>query len=277
MGAVAGPAPAGSVSLQMVGDNGPVFVRHRVPGRFDVGLYAQCQSSPHLMLPYFEITRGDPEGPNTLFAFRNNYRGDEHGGYKSWVWKTYDEYGRGSGGYGYRAPFRHVQSVNLGDELANSDLTRGFVLIYTSNWSNSGILDDGTGALSGDFFLVDRRRGLASGGALIRHPADACTNWTTRFLNRGALQGNTRILVHGYNAGFTAQVYDPSGRLIRSYTHRKPGRWIDAVDIRAILGGSATPASGSLRIYLQGRGYVFVEHRAAGKYAIGVKGNCVDP
>jgi len=257
-------------------DSGPVQVRHRAAGRFEVGLPANCKSSPKLILPYFETTPDDPLGPNTFFAVRNNWST------KDWAYALYDEWGSRRLTSSRRAPHREVVTVNLGEKIAGlrnqsvrQSLSRGFVEIYTSNPNNSNPLEDGTGALAGDFFLVDSRNDFASGGILPRRAEDACSVWTTRFLNGGPFSGGTRLLVHAYHATFFADVYDEAGRYVKTILHQGRYRYVASVDLATLIG--PTPQFGSLRITMPIAGHLFVEHRASGKYAVGLPANCLTP
>jgi hypothetical protein len=257
--------PSGTLVLDGAG---PMYVRRGSGAGDDVGHHGNCAASGNVVLPFFEIARNDPEGKNTLVSVINH--SDRDSGLSLYL---YDEFGQRfllatPPHPGFLRPHA-VWTLDLRRDLVSSTVPRGWAAFVDPS---SGFHSP---ALSGDFTLVEPRTGLTSAGELFNKVAD-CSQWSTRFLNGGPFSGGTRLLVRAPNAAMNVEVFDETGRKVKTFSYAHLYRVVDSFDMKVALG--ATPMFGSLRItFPGGRGHLFVEHRAEGQYAVGLPANCLNP
>lgn len=155
-------------------------------------------SAAPLIVPFFEVDRGNPSGATTLFAVRN-----ETDATADIVYKYLSAGGAVLREEPSSLASHATRTVNLRDvQLPGTGLLTGFVQIEPT----------AGGTFSGDFVLFDPSRD-AAGGALVdtnrdrRSPAQLCQLWDVRFLQgepSGAstefffyIQSNTGAMVKG--------------------------------------------------------------------------------
>lgn len=228
-------------------------------------------SAQNLIAPYFAVEVGNPFGLTTLVALRND--GTEaadvlvtvRGGRPEEVITA----------FGYHLAPNQVRTFNLRDVVpasaAGADgMVTGWIVAQATH----------PALLSGDFFLVTPDQDFATGFELLDADAAYCRTWSTRFLNGGAFSGGTIYHVFApvprAPGLFTATVYAEDGTELGETSIGSGNR---SFSIPASVLVPEGRAFGSLTLeFADGLdGIILAEHRASGRYAVGVTANCIDP
>ena len=231
-------------------------------------------SSRNLIAPYFAVESGNPYGLTTLVAIRND------GGETANVLVTV----RGGSpegvitSFGYTLAPNQVRTFNLRDVVpASAAGADGMV----HGWVVAQALEPAL--LSGDFFLVTPDEDFATGFELLDADTAYCRKWSTRFMNGGAFSGGTVYHVFAPFAGgsggpevFTATAYTEDGTALGT------SRVDSARQSFSVAASTLVPPGnefGSMTIeFADGTdGVVLAEHRASGRFAVGMTANCIDP
>lgn len=293
----------GSVNIEFLeGTDGIVLAEHTAFDRYAVGVTANCLDPGSMggasraswleprvttvgyrgQVPAYAVEDGDPNGLTTLVAVRNETGSDL-------------EVSMVAGGGGvvslnrdYGLDAHEVKTVNLRDVLAGTvdpDGYRrgGLAVDVPDRFGSEDLFPE---SWSGDFFHVDPGENYATGGNLggNRHAESFdCPVVTTRFLNGGGFTGGTVVSAYVGRANgddpedeptVVGTVYDEPGAEVGTFELKMPSGShslrFDAEDVVP-----AGVAFGSLRLEFQRtRASVFTEHRASGRFSVGVPGTC---
>jgi hypothetical protein len=169
---------------------GNVFAVYKV-GNLAVAVPGFCRdgdrsSTAPLIVPFFEVDRGNLSGATTLFAVRNETDDTAHINYK---YLSADGTPLCPEEKSLPLAAHATRTVNLRDVLTGKGPVTGFVQI-----------EHPPGAFSGDFALFDPSRD-AAGGALVdtdtgRSPAQLCRLWDTRFLQGEPPEVSTEFIFY---------------------------------------------------------------------------------
>lgn len=189
----------------------------------------------------------------------------------------------------YELAPRQVATRNLRDvpELVpDADgFARGLVVFLATD-----SVGNGPGIVTGDVFRVEPGEDFASGGLLpslgVDGDLDLCECWQTRYFAGGPFSGGTRIafLADAPQGPSCAtdpptvfgRVYDEAGAFLGDF-EICAGIHAFEVPVELLLPPGAPPF-GALEIeFSLTVGRVAVEHRAAGRYSVGLDGTCTDP
>ena len=231
-------------------------------------------SAQNLIAPYFAVEVGNPNGLTTLVAIRND--GTEEANVLVTV-----RGGRPEGlitAFAYTLVPNQVRTFNLRDVVPASAADAGGVV---SGWITAQAT--GPALLSGDVFLVTPDEDYATGFELLDADAAYCRKWSSRFLNGGAFSGGTIYHVFAAVPGTPG-----SGDTFTSTAFAEDGTEVGEVGVHRTYRSFSVPATdlvpagrafGSITFELaEGTdGIILTEHRASGRYAVGVTANCIDP
>ncbi|RMH21686.1 MAG: hypothetical protein D6696_05220 [Acidobacteria bacterium] len=226
-----------------------------------------------LVLPYFAVDAGDPQGETTLFAVRNN------GSSPVTVRFTYFAAGGGDAAVVEErqiAPHA-VRTVNLraveGLPVDDRGLAEGFVVAQALGAAA------GAGVLSGDFFRLDPAQAAANGGSLRPALDTSCRRWSHRFLSGGPFTGSTRIAFLALDRPATGpavagNVYNEAGDLVAvvSVTADQDAFEISDADLELPV------KFGSIDWVFQGQGHgaVSATFSASGLFSVGAEAACTE-
>lgn len=246
------------------------------PSRSDglVPLAAALEPSPGPWVVPFVVETGNPFGTTTLLSVRNE---NEVPGAVDVLVEFYDDTLTQFHSTMLSLAPNQLQSFNLRDQpgLPATGLHRGFVRITPS----PGEL------VSTDYFLVTPGEDFASGGLGIDYTVEKCQRWKVRVLEGGPFSGGTTLLFlidgpHGADPGdtpsVTGDVYNEAGGFINSFTIRTDA-WVLEVDAADLI----LPANlfGAIELSINSTldgGWVRAEHKAEGRYSVGLHGVCRD-
>jgi len=231
-------------------------------------------SAQNLIAPYFAVEVGNPNGLTTLVAIRND--GTEEANVLVTV-----RGGRPEGlitAFAYTLVPNQVRTFNLRDVVPASAADAGGVV---SGWITAQAT--GPALLSGDVFLVTPDEDYATGFELLDADAAYCRKWSSRFLNGGAFSGGTIYHVFAAVPGTPG-----SGDTFTSTAFAEDGTEVGEVGVHRTYRSFSVPATdlvpagrafGSITFEVAegADGIILTEHRASGRYAVGVTANCIDP
>lgn len=232
------------------------------------GVFAEA-----LLVPYFLVDRSEPFGTTTLYAVRNLTGGP--------VSADVEYFTLGGASQGTETlnlgPFdTHTRNLRDVPGLATSPdgYARGFVEIVTAG------NPDMTPVLAGDYFQVDVGENLATGEKLVRE-IELCDHASIRFLEFPLAGSGTRLSVwipnpRGVGGGappsFTVQAYDEDGHPVGGVTSVFSSLHAMKIDATAFTALDF----GTLRFDFSnsGRGTVYAESSAQGRFSVGVSSQC---
>ncbi|MCP4664172.1 MAG: hypothetical protein GY856_52985, partial [bacterium] len=198
----------------------------RASERFSVAVPAFCKEpggadgqrpEPHLVLPYFELDRGDP-GVTTYFSVRN---GTERG--VDVKYEYFDAAGQPFGEPEIEYLAAHAaRTVDICEVevVPATDRQTGYVGITAVDPETSASLPDGP-ILHGEYFRVDLVDNIAGGEVLLdTRPSlsspELCRLWNVRFFNGGGFEGKSDFIFYvpentGEAVTVAGRVYDEAG------------------------------------------------------------------
>lgn len=228
-----------------------------------------------LILPYFEVETGNPNGTNTLIAVRNLTDGPVEADLEYF----------GPGGSSLRTDGLSLGSYetetvalrNLGFTPSPSDgRARGFAQARTAARA------DGPPVLGGDFLIVDTGNDFATGNQLVRQ-SDLCSEASVRFLDFGS---GTRLLFYVTQPRGTDTANDPPTFSLQAYRESgEPfGGQVDVYTSDRVVGFRAEELTGFFGTLRFGHfrvdfsnslgGTVYAEYSAENRFSVGVVAQC---
>lgn len=225
----------------------------------------------------FVVELDSPVGTTTLLAVRN----DDVAVPADVVVEFLDHVSTGFHAVGLTLGPRQIQTFNLRDQpnLPTGPGTVVYGLVRVT--ADPGQL------VSVDSFRVDPANDFASGGLAPDFSTDECAEWKGRILLGGGFDGGTALtfVIDGPRGSdtsihpptITGNVYDEGGTLVNGFSI-----WTDAYVLEMDADMLVTPEelSGSFELLIDGEdggGHVTIEHRADGRYAVGLPGVCLAP
>jgi hypothetical protein len=241
-------------------------------------------TSDVLLVPYYESDRRNPSGIDTLFAVHN-----ETGEslpirilYLTRAGATQQKVQEITLGP------RATETINLRDvpglEVDSDGVARGLVILGVVGPAHKAT----SNLLSGDYFHLDPRTGVSTGGNLANLSLDdpgneLCSEWSTRFFNGGSFKGRTeyRAVVDvpqgsaDYdNPTAIGTVFDESGKPIQSFEIRTDLHSFRLPAAELVPDGMAF---GSLEIrFLSTKGLLLTEHSGLDRLSVSLAAACRD-
>lgn len=227
-----------------------------------------------LIVPAFEVDTTSGDGTTTLFAVRNLTDGA-----LSLDVNYYEQDGTLQRSDTLNLTGRDTETVNVrnvtGLATDGSGIARGYVEIFGPGEP------DMTPLFAGDYLQVDVGDDFATGERARRY-IEICSRESIRFFDFGS---GARLAVwidnpRGPSAGidpvsFTVQVYDEAGNPVGA----PQPYWTDQSSLEVEASEFTALAFGTLRFDFSnsGRGTVFGEYSAAGRFSVGFDSQCENP
>jgi hypothetical protein len=272
-----------SASVRATQTPRPATARPRLSARLGATAPREGGTSDVLLLPYFEVDRGDRGGMTTLFAVRNETGRelpvrilyvDALGG----EIQTEQEI--------VLAPAA-IRTVNLRDvpglRADDDGIARGLVVLGTVGES-----EHSAAALSGDFFFIDPATDYATGNTLLDMSLDTasnelCAGWSSRFFRGGSISGDTSFrFVVDIPSGSSSfdpptaigTVYDEAGTAVRSFEIRTDLHTFRLTSEQLVP--DAVPFGAISIRFPDSEGALLVEHSGFHRLSVALRAACLD-